>query len=142
MAHLASVGSEDMAVRNKAVDLCAGLLQKDYESEAKRCYDYCRDNIRYIRDMRGVELLHHAKIILQVKAGDCDDKCILLAALLTSIGHPCRFVAMAQQPNRFSHVWVQDNVYGKWVDLEATEPVQFGERVPAKGIFEYLYQEV
>lgn len=142
MAQLANDGSENMDVRNKAVDLCSGLLQKDFVGEAKVCYEFVRDQIRYIRDMKGVELLHHAELVLKIGAGDCDDKCILLAAMLTSIGHPCRFIAMSHAPDRFSHVWMQDHLDGKWVDLEATEPVQFGERVPETGVYEYLYQEV
>lgn len=87
--------------------------------------------IRYVMDPEGTEFLHPADWVLKLKAGDCDDKAILLAALLLSIGHTPRFKAVAFAPEVFSHVWVQDSWPGSgWVDLEPTEPLPFGKAVP------------
>lgn len=104
--------------------------------------EYVRDNIRYVRDIRGVETLHDPVTLLKIGAGDCDDKSLLLASLLLSIGHKVRFVAVAFEPDQFSHVWLQVNCYGRWIDLEPTEPIQFGQRIPARGAFAHIYQDV
>lgn len=96
--------------------------------------------MRYVRDIRGIETVHDPDTMLRIMAGDCDDKSILLASLLESIGHRTRFVAIAYAPGQFSHVWVQDYIRGQWIDLEPTEPIQCGARVP-RGVAE-IYQEV
>lgn len=136
------MGSQTLPIRNKAVELTRGLVQKDYSSEAKACLEFCRDRIRYVRDIRNIETLHDPVTLLNQGAGDCDDKAILLAALLLSIGHRVRFVAVAFTPDQYSHVWAQDQVYGKWIDLEPTEPLKFGQRIPTSAGATYLYQEV
>jgi len=68
-----------------------------------------------------------------------------LAALLASIGHPVRFVAVAFEPAQFSHVWLQDWIDGRpgaWLDLEPTEPYPCGQAIPQHGAVDYLYQDV
>lgn len=145
-----------MPVRNKAVELTQRLRQKDFEAEACALLVWVRDQIRYVRDIRTVETLHDPVTLLgfpghqvgdfrhlpAAMAGDCDDKATLLGALLESIGHEARFVAIAYQPGFFSHVWTQARVRarGPWIDLEPTEPLPCGSRVPP-GVAE-IYQEV
>lgn len=142
MAELARRGSEQSPIRNKAVELTRGLLQKDYAEEARACFEFCRDHVRYVRDILSAETLHDPVTMLDVMAGDCDDKSILLASLLASIGHQCVFVAVAFRPGEYSHVWTRDRIYGKWIDLETTEPVGFGGRIPTRGIVSELVQGV
>jgi transglutaminase-like putative cysteine protease len=126
-----------MAVRGQALSLTSagfgssrGLPQKDFTGEARRLFEFVRDQIRYVKDIDGVETLHPADWVLQIQAGDCDDKAILLAALLLSIGHTPRFIAVSFAPGEFSHVWVQDYLNDAWVDLETTEPFSFGKSIP------------
>lgn len=128
-----------MVIRKLALDLtgqgfgtAGGLPQKDFTGEAKRLCQYVRDQIRYVWDIQGVETLHPAEWVLKVGQGDCDDKAILLAALLLSIGHFPRFAAVAFEPDQFSHVWVQDYLNNAWVDLEPTENLPFGQSVPLR----------
>lgn len=142
MADLANQGKQSMKVRRRALECVNGALQKDYAEEARRCLEYVRDDIRYVRDIRGVETLHTCDAILEIGQGDCDDKAILLASMLESLGHRCRFVAVAFTPGQWVHVWVQDMVYGRWLDLEPTEPIPYGKRVPDKPGAQYLYEEV
>lgn len=119
-----------------------GLRQKDYEGEARRLHAFVRDQVRYVKDTNGVELLHDPVTLLQIGAGDCDDKAILLAALLESIGHTARFRAVAFEPEAWAHVWVQDWLGGRWLDLEPTEPIAFGRSVPLSGAFATMEQPV
>ncbi len=115
-----------------------GLAPKDFAGEARRLFNFVRDEIRYIRDIDGVETLHTADWVLRLRAGDCDDKAILLAALLLSIGHTPRFKAVAFDPGDYSHVWTQDFLGGRWVDMEPTELVGFGQSIPLAGAFATL----
>jgi transglutaminase-like putative cysteine protease len=142
MAELSRRGSQCLPVREKAKELTRGLLQKDFEGEARAIFYYCRDQIRYVRDIRGVETLHDPVTMLQTKQGDCDDKAILAAALLGSIGHECRFVAVSFHPGQFCHVWIQVNVRGKWLDMETTEPLPFGQRIPTRGQLKLIYMDI
>lgn len=131
-----------MAVRNQAVELTRKLRQKDFRGEICALSDWVRDQVRYVKDIRSVETVHDPVTLLKVRCGDCDDKATLLAALAESIGHPARFVAVAYRPGVFSHVWAQarPGPGGPWIDLETTEPLACGLRVPA-GVAE-IYQEV
>lgn len=131
-----------MAVRNQAVELTRRLRQKDFRGEICALSNWVRDNIRYVKDIRSVETVHDPVTMLNVRCGDCDDKSLLLAALLESLGHPARFVAIAYKPGVFSHVWTQGRVgqAGPWIDLETTEALACGGRVP-RGVAE-IYQEI
>jgi transglutaminase-like putative cysteine protease len=131
-----------LSIREQAKTLTRNLPQKDFEGEARKIFQFCRDHIRYVRDIRGVETLHDPETMLKTRQGDCDDKSILCASLLESIGHQCRFVAISFIPGQFSHVWVQVNLNGRWIDLETTEPVQFGERIPTRGQLRLIYQDI
>jgi hypothetical protein len=150
MARLARAGSRKLEIRNKAVEITTagflngtGLRQKDFDGEARRLLEFTRDDIRYVRDIAGVETLHDPVTLLKLGAGDCDDKAILLAALLMSVGHDqLRYVAIALEPGQFSHVWLQDRIYDRWVDLEPTEPIPYGSSVPVKGAAKIITQDV
>ena len=128
MRSLTRAGKKTPAVRQTAVVLTQGLPQKDYYSEILALYNFVRDRIRYVRDIRDVETLHTPELILQNKQGDCDDKSVLLASLLESLGHRTQFVAVGFQPNRYSHVLVEvfNTKTGQWLPLETTEPVEPG----------------
>jgi transglutaminase-like putative cysteine protease len=109
-----------------AVDLTSGLKQKDRLGEIAAIHAFVRDCIRYVWDVRGVETLHDTQRILDQKAGDCDDKSILTAALLEAIGYPTRFVAVGIAKDLYQHVLVEVQHKGQWIPLETTEPVPMG----------------
>ena len=117
-------------VRGMAANLVQDLPQKDWVGEVRRLFEYVRDSIRYVRDIRGVETLHTAERILEQGQGDCDDKSIILASLLEAIGHPSRLVAVGFKPGIFSHVFVETKIGSRWLSLETTEPVGMGWTPP------------
>lgn len=130
MRDLIRTGKKSLPIRLLALDLTARLPQKDFAGEISAIYNFVRDRIRYVRDVLGVETLQTPEKTLEFKAGDCDDKSVLLAALLGAIGHPTRLVAVGFSPGRFSHVYVQTKVSSKWVSLETTQPVALGWSPP------------
>jgi hypothetical protein len=119
-------GKKLITVRNKALALVAGLKQKDWSGEVCALHGFVRDFIRYVGDISDVETVQSADTTLRLAAGDCDDKSILLAALLEAIGHPTKFVAIGFQPGVFEHVYVETKIGNKWIPLETTEPVDAG----------------
>ena len=118
-----------LPVRILAQKLTQRLSQKNYKAEAKTLHEFVRDKIRYVRDVRGVETLQTPIKTLQFGSGDCDDKAILVASLLESIGHPTRFIACGFNNMGFSHVYVESKIGDKWIGVECTEPWALG-RVP------------
>lgn len=126
MRSLTLAGKKSPLVRQRAVMLTQGLGQKDYYGEIKALYRFVRDQIRYVKDVRDVETLHSAAVVLTNKQGDCDDKSLLLASLLESLGHRTRFVAVGFRPQQFNHVYVEVYYNGNWVPLETTENVDIG----------------
>lgn len=127
MAGLVRQFKRDPLMRDTAISLVAGLRPKDWTGEARAIYEYVRDRIRYVRDVSGVETLQTPPVTMELEAGDCDDKSVLLATLLETIGHPTRFVATGyKSPQSFSHVYVETLIGVKWVPLDATTDQPFG----------------
>jgi transglutaminase-like putative cysteine protease len=87
-------GSRDFYVRQRAIQIFreAGAPPKDRWAEVCALFHWVRNNVRYTRDIFRVELLHTARRMLELRAGDCDDMTILLGAMLVSTGHPVRLV--------------------------------------------------
>lgn len=105
--------------------LVRGLRQKDTAAQIRRLHAWVRDQIQYVRDVRGVETLSTPAVVLVQQQGDCDDKSLLLATLLETIGIPTRFVALGFG-SHFSHVLVEARLGRHWLPLETTEPVPAG----------------
>lgn len=127
MRALVQRGKTNWLVRQRAQSLVQGLPQQDYAAEVRALHAFVRDHIRYVRDVRGVETLHSADKVLELRGGDCDDKAILLASMLESIGHATRFKAVGFAPGKYSHVFVEVQLNGKWVPLETTRPWDAGK---------------
>jgi transglutaminase-like putative cysteine protease len=101
-------------------------------------HQFVRDKIRYTKDVVGVETIQSPDMTLKLRTGDCDDKSILIASLLLSIGHPCRFVVVGPEKNVYSHVYVETKIGNKWLPVETTEPWNMGEiRKPSISRLEY-----
>lgn len=131
MAKLVREARRDTRIRHLAASLIQSNAAKDYTSEVSTIFEYVRNNIRYTLDINDVETLQMPINTLEFGYGDCDDMSMLLAAMLESIGHPCVFVAIAQEElNQFDHVYVQTRIGNNWVSLDATENYSMGWEPP------------
>jgi transglutaminase-like putative cysteine protease len=126
MRSLVKEYKKNPTIRHLALDIVRDVDQKDFIGEAERIHAFVRDRIQYRKDIRGVETVQTPLATLKIRQGDCDDKSTLSAALLESIGHPSRFVAVGPLPNLYSHVLVETRIGRKWVPFETTEPVGLG----------------
>lgn len=118
------------AIRETALQLVAGLDQKDFRGEMRRLHSFVQNSIRYVRDINGVETVQTPVKTLEYGAGDCDDKATLLSALLESIGFKTRFYAVGFRPGHIEHVLLECDYFGQWIALETTEPVAMGWSPP------------
>lgn len=118
------------STRNLALSIVQGLPQKSFLKQIQLLHEFVRDRITYIKDIHGVETVQTPDVTMHLRAGDCDDKSVLLASLLESIGHPTQFIAIGTNPERFSHVFVETKFGSQWVSLDPTEPYAAGWRPP------------
>jgi hypothetical protein len=136
VCELIKTGAKDFTVRQSAIDI---LLQravkpKDYLAEIKALFEWVQQNIRYTKDTFRVEVLHSAKRMLELRAGDCDDMTILLGSMLEAVGHPVRLVlsgADPARPDQFSHIYLEVLYRNQWLALDATMPHAMGWSSPA-----------
>jgi transglutaminase-like putative cysteine protease len=129
-------GAKDFVVRQKAIDIFrrSSVPPKDRYGEVCALLNWVKRNVRYTRDIFRVETLHTARKMLELRAGDCDDMTILLGALLLATGHPVRLVLAGfrpQRPHSYSHIYLEANVRGRWLALDATMPKPPGWSPPA-----------
>lgn len=120
MRRFARQGKRDPSIRALAIRLTNHLTDKDWRGEIAALHNFVRDRIRYVRDVNGIETICTPQKTLEYGAGDCDDKSILLAALLESIGHPARFRAVGLNGGPYSHVYVETRIGSGWMPLETT----------------------
>lgn len=136
IAQLVCEGGKDFLVRQKAIDIFRRyrIPAKDRFGEVCAVFDWVRKNIRYTRDILGTELLHTARRMLELRAGDCDDMTILLGAMLRATGHPVRLVLAGFRPSRphvYTHIYPEVNVKGRWIPIDATVRQPMGWAPPA-----------
>lgn len=141
--HLIKNGAKDFCVRQTAIGILIqnGIQPKDYLGEIRTLFEWVQSNIRYTRDIHRVELLHSARRMLDLRAGDCDDMTILLSAMIKSIGHPVRIVLVGFNPRRqrlFTHIYLEAFFKGWWIPLDPTMKHAMGWSPPAttKRIFD------
>ena len=129
-------GAKDFCVRQTAIDVLIEnkVPAKNYLDEIRTLFEWVKQNIRYTRDIHRVELLHTARRMLDLRAGDCDDMTILLSAMLKAIGHPIRIVLVGFNPRKpmlFTHIYLEAFCKGRWIPLDATTSHPIGWSPPA-----------
>ena len=121
-----------LPVRFTALRIVQGTPQTDRLSEIRKIHGFVRDSIRYVRDARDVEILQSPEVTLDIGQGDCDDKALLLSALLESIGFTTRFRAVGFNRGEYSHVLTDVLYNNEWLPLETTMPVEIGWEPPGQ----------
>lgn len=89
----------------------ANVMSQNYIDEALAIGRFVQKNVRYVRDIEGIEQLHDPLTMIdQIKKGmsqgDCDDMSLLIAALLLSIGHQPYFAIVRYNPGPWQHIYV------------------------------------
>lgn len=142
IAGLVREGAKDFYVRQTAIAILRrhGVRPKDYLGEINALFEWVKRNVRYTRDIHRVELLHTARRMIELRAGDCDDMTILLCAMLKSIGHPVRLALVGFNPRKkslFTHIYLEVYYKGSWIPLDPTvnRPMGWAPPLVHKQIF-------
>ena len=119
----------------------SGCKVKDYLCEVQIVYEWVRDNIHWIRDVREHETLQKPLRTLEAGFGDCDCLTTLLNSMLNSIGYDTMAVAgdLRADTREYSHVWsrvkvpiiTENGPQEQWVPVDASDPgTKFGWESP------------
>lgn len=131
MIKMTRAASTTDAVRIAAENATSYIDGKDFSGQVRAVQTWVKNNIRYLRDHITAEMLIDPVLLLQTRAGDCDDHAMLVAAMLMSIGFPARFVAVGMEsPDCFEHVFTEVKLGTVWLSVETTEPVEVGWQPP------------
>jgi transglutaminase-like putative cysteine protease len=125
MASLVRQYKTDTGVRLLAQRLTRNLpdpanvgTARNAAAEVTTLQQFVRDQVRYVKDVEGVETLQTPVYTLQSGSGDCDDKATLLNTLLASIGYPTLFFAVGIGGNPYSHVVAGVKLGSRTIPLE------------------------
>ncbi|MCL0088348.1 hypothetical protein M1N87_00795 [Dehalococcoidia bacterium] len=141
MIEQAKRGSREPVVRKTAYEVVKKIYDApldvkrmsdaDRNKVAEAIFLWVRDNIEYINDPPG-EHFQPAVATLEVRAGDCDDQAILLAAMLGSIGFEPIFVILPE------HVYIElQQSTGEQVPMDPIAKNAVFGQLP-KGMRDYL----
>lgn len=118
-------------IRKLTLSIVKNNANKDYIGEVKSIHRWVKNNIRYVKDIRGIETLQTPEKTVEIGQGDCDDHAILVATMLEVIGHPARLKAIGFMANTFQHVYTETKLGAKtknmWIAVETTEPWPLGK---------------
>lgn len=136
MGQIVTTYKKAPVIREIASQIIQSVPEKNWSAEARAILRFVQTQIRYTKDVRGVETLQSPIQTLKLGMGDCDDKSTLIATLMESIGHPTRFIAVGKVPEVFCHVYVETKIGNKWVAMEGCEDWPLG-RAP-EGVACYM----
>jgi hypothetical protein len=130
MARMAQKAKRQIEFREQALAIVQNAPPKCWSCEAKLIQDWILSNIRYVRDIEGIETIATPEKTLEYRQGDCDDLVLLASVYLLSIGHPVRYVAVGFNNKPYSHVLLETLIGNRWEPMELTEPLPFGKAPP------------
>ena len=134
----------DVTCVTLARQILTGNGIRDVRREKPRCihllHCWVRDSIIYVPDPQDVEMLQSPVRTLDIMTGDCDDKAILVATLLATIGFATRFKAVGgvgsgwsgnedddsdqvdPQNAPYTHVFAEVRLGTRWLALDTIVP--------------------
>lgn len=135
MVELVRAGIKSPAVRLKALKIlqASAVPEKNQRAEVAAIFRWVKDSIRFTKDPTLVELVHTPEKLLELRAGDCDDFTVLIAALLGAVGYDTRVAIVGPVPGVWSHTFPEVWLGGKWVPLDATAERDLVERARKSG---------
>lgn len=126
MQQMVTLGKRQIEVRKVLQEFLTNCDPKDYYCYAEAAHLFCRDQIRYVFDPSGVELVESPARILETRVADCDSIVMLMATLCEQMGFACRFVTIKadkKRPDDYTHVFCEVKIPGYgWVGSDPTQP--------------------
>jgi len=102
------------------------LFDNDILGYLRAITAFVKENVKYVSDPEGTEYVISPLVLLQrieqqgLARGDCDDHCLLHAAMARSLGINERIIGVKQGPQStyFDHVIVEAPVDGQTIDID------------------------
>lgn len=117
-------------ILNAVASIIFLMPQHDQFAEVEAIFNFVRGQIRYMRDVVGVETLATPQMTMRRRVGDCDDQSTLLCTLCEAAGYPTRFVLAGYNGPEFEHVYCQIFLNGDWINADPTESHALGWEPP------------
>jgi len=128
-------------IRKTALGIIRDVPERDHRAEAATLHAFVRDRIPFRRDIHGVETISTPDVTLMY-GGDCDDKALLLAVLLESVGFITRLIVVTNNfLKNFSHILPEVNIEGTWYPMETIRPLPFGKMAKFRHVRRYAYHK-
>lgn len=129
MRQLVDEAVKDPVVNRTAIDIVRGQPQFNPQADVDAIFRYVQNNFRYVLSpvgpFGGKQALRPVRSTLELRAGDCANMSVLIAALAGTIGYETKFVTVAadsSDASQFSHVYPEVLVNGQWIALDAARP--------------------
>lgn len=118
-------------------------IPNNYET-AKKLHNYVRDNIKWVSDTFGIEVLQYPDRTLELGYGDCDDIVILLGTLYKMFGYKINLVLVAidflklngiinDDGKNYNHIYIEVEINNKIISSDASNKyASFGWHVPVE----------
>lgn len=130
--------ASDLYVRRFAENLIAECPGHAVDCEIAALFKFVRDSITFRRDPAEVERVQDARRTILFRAGDCDDKSVLLGSLLASLGYKSCFSLLGSKPGNYSHVFISTFTPRGWLALDPTnERAEVGWQGVAPAVAHY-----
>ena len=140
---LAEKGKQDTTIRKIAAEIVQGLPEKDYKSEIVAIAGYVKGNVRYTKDVAGLDTYQHPVRTLELGIGDCDDFSSLLCSLLGTVGHRTALkVVQTKNHDDYNHIYPLVEIGNKWIPLDLTVDKPIGWEVPKNQVIKEKVYEV
>lgn len=102
---LANQFKKDIRLRELAGDIVRPYRKNVDKIEA--VFDWIKANVKYVRDIEGIETIHTPYKILRQGYGDCDDLATISATLLKAVGYKVFYVVTSNRPDKkFNHIFL------------------------------------
>lgn len=106
MRQAALWGQADPQVRQLALEIVAGVPNRDTAGEINAIYQWVKSNIAFRGELD--ETVQTPEVTIKFGAGDCDDHAVLVAALLGAIGYQWQFKTVGiYGQSDFTHVYTE-----------------------------------
>lgn len=114
-------------VRHAAHVATQGVDVQDRHEVARSVWRYIKNRVRWVPDSFGVELVQTPVATLRYKYADCDGQATLAAAMLSSLGIPTGFEAIAhRREGVFDHVYAVYFAGDEWHMIDPTTTLRPG----------------
>ncbi len=125
MRQLVNDAKKDPVVNRAAVEVLRNTPQFNPAADAQAIFDFVKNNFRFVNDPIGTQALRPVRETLNLRAGNCANFSMLVAALGETVGYRSRFVTVAADPadpSQFSHIYPELEINGEWLAVDAARP--------------------